>query len=97
LFPGAPRRGGFTEIVERTGGGLLVEPDNVERLTEGLHTLWRDPALRATLARQGYEGVRAQYTVQRATDRALAVYDEVIRATRSPGAKAVSNRSSAVR
>ena len=92
-----PRRGGFTEIVERTGGGLLVEPDNVESLTEGLHTLWRDPALRGTLARQGYEGVRAQYTVQQATDRALAVYDEVIRATRAPGAKAVSNRSSAVR
>ena len=64
-----PRRGGFTEIVERTGGGLLVEPDNVESLTEGLHTLWRDPALRGTLARQGYDGVRAQYTVQRATDR----------------------------
>jgi len=92
-----PRRGGFTEIVERTGGGLLVEPDTVESLTEGLHTLWQDPALRGTLARQGYEGVRAQYTVQQATDRLLAVYDEVIRAKRSPGANAVSTQSSAVR
>ncbi len=92
-----PRRGGFTEIVERTGGGLLVEPDNVESLTEGLHRLWTDPALRGTLARQGYDGVRAQYTVQRATDRVLAVYDEVIRARHSPGANAVSHRSTAVR
>ena len=92
-----PRRGGFTEIVERTGGGLLVEPDDVESLTEGLHTLWRDPALRGTLARQGYDGVRAQYTIQRSADRALAVYEDVIRAKRSPGLKAVSNRSAAVR
>ena len=92
-----PRRGGFTEIVERTGGGLLVEPDDVESLTEGLHTLWHDPALRATLARQGYDGVRAQYTVQRSADRVLAVYDEVIRAKGSPGANAVSNQSAAVR
>ena len=87
-----PRRGGFTEIVERTGGGLLVEPDDVESLTEGLHTLWRDPALRGTLARQGYDGVRAQYTIQRSADRALAVYEDVIRAKRSPIAKAVSSQ-----
>jgi glycosyltransferase involved in cell wall biosynthesis len=86
-----PRRGGFTEIVERTGGGLLVEPDAVEGLSDGLHTLWRDPAQRLQLAQQGYEGVRAQYTIQRAADRALAVYDDVIRARRPPVAKAVSN------
>jgi glycosyltransferase involved in cell wall biosynthesis len=84
-----PRRGGFTEIVERTGGGLLVEPDNVESLTEGLHTLWRDPVLRGALARQGYEGVRAQYTIKRSTDRMLAVYEDVIRAKRSPDANVV--------
>jgi glycosyltransferase involved in cell wall biosynthesis len=87
-----PRRGGFTEIVERTGGGLLVEPDDVESLTEGLHALWRDPALRGTLARQGYEGVRAQYTIQRSADRAVAVYEDVIRAKRSPIATAVVNQ-----
>jgi glycosyltransferase involved in cell wall biosynthesis len=92
-----PRRGGFTEIVERTGGGLLVEPDDVESLTEGLHTLWRDSALRGTLAQQGYDGVRAQYTIQRAADRALAVYEGVIRAKRSPGAIIVSNHQASAR
>ena len=85
-----PRRGGFTEIVERTGGGLLVAPDDVESLAEGLYALWRDPALRARLAHQGYQGVRAQYTIQGAADRALAIYEEVIRAARSPVANAVS-------
>lgn len=87
-----PRRGGFTEIVERTGGGLLVEPDAPESLTGGLQTLWRDPALRRQLAGRGYDEVRAQYTIQHSADRALAVYEDVVRAKRQPVARAVSNQ-----
>ena len=34
-----PRRGAFTEIVERTRGGLLVTPDDPGSLAEGLHRL----------------------------------------------------------
>ena len=92
-----PRRGGFTEILERTGGGLLVEPDDVESLTEALHTLWRDPALRRQLACRGYDEVRAQYTIQHTADRALAVYEDLIRATRQPVARALSNQSAVTR
>ena len=33
--PVQPERGGFTEIVKQTGGGLLVEPDNVDSLASG--------------------------------------------------------------
>jgi glycosyltransferase involved in cell wall biosynthesis len=86
-----PRRGGFTEIVERTAGGLLVAPNDVDGLAEALYALWRDPGLRARLARQGREGVRAQYTIQHAADLASALYDDVIRAPRSPVANAASN------
>ena len=35
-----PRRGAFPEIIERTGGGLLVEPDDAEALADGLLTIW---------------------------------------------------------
>ena len=31
-----PRRGAFTEIVENTGGGLLVEPDDPQSLADGI-------------------------------------------------------------
>src|SRR5512146_3247990 len=34
-----PRRGAFTEIVQTTGGGVLVEPDNPEHLAYALHEL----------------------------------------------------------
>ena len=37
-----PRRGAFTEVVEKTGGGLLVTPDDPDSLADGLHALWSD-------------------------------------------------------
>jgi len=79
-----PRRGAFTEIVDRTGGGLLVEPDDADSLAEGLHTLWRDRALRARLARRGHDGVREHYTIQRSADRLLEVYEDVAARKPSP-------------
>ena len=73
-----PRRGAFTEIVEATGGGMLVEPDNPEHLAHGLLKLWKDPALRTELGRRGYEGVRTHYGAARMAELALAVYRSLI-------------------
>ncbi len=43
-----PRRGAFTEVVERTGGGVLVEPDDPTALAETFTALWSDrPRLEA--------------------------------------------------
>src|SRR5204863_10132823 len=41
-----PRRGAFTEMVEKTGGGVLVAPDNPDALADGLYQLWSDRPLR---------------------------------------------------
>ena len=43
-----PRRGAFTEVVEKTGGGLLVAADDVRRAgRRAPSTLWSDRALSA--------------------------------------------------
>jgi glycosyltransferase involved in cell wall biosynthesis len=73
-----PRRGAFTEIVEATGGGMLVEPDNPEHLADAFFELWKDTAKRLELGRRGYEGVRAQYGINRMAEAALSVYGSLI-------------------
>ena len=72
-----PDRGGFSEIVETTRGGLLVAPDDVDSLADGLLTLFKNPALTDKLGRSGFENVREHYSVARMADRALAVYESV--------------------
>jgi glycosyltransferase involved in cell wall biosynthesis len=74
-----PERGGFTEIVTQTGGGLLVEPDNVESLAEGILHLSQDARLASELGRKGAAGVREHYNVARMADRALEVYEQISR------------------
>ena len=79
-----PRRGAFPEIVDRTGGGLLVEPDSPGALADGLYELWRDRPLRERLGRQGFGGVRGHYTIQRSADRLLEACSGVGPSTSSP-------------
>jgi glycosyltransferase involved in cell wall biosynthesis len=74
-----PRRGGFTEIVERTGGGLLVEADNIESLAEGLMKLNQDRNLANQLGDNGFRNVREFYSVGRMADSALDVYQSLLR------------------
>jgi glycosyltransferase involved in cell wall biosynthesis len=74
-----PRRGSFTEMVEKTGGGLLVAPDNATALADGLHQLWADRALSARLASNAFDGTRTHYTVAASTIRLVDVYDRVVR------------------
>ena len=72
-----PRRGAFTEIVEKTGGGLLVAPDDPAVLADGLYALWKDRSLARTLGERGFNGVREHYSVQRSADTLVGVYDKV--------------------
>ncbi len=73
-----PRRGAFTEILEKTGGGLLVEPDDSQNLAEGILRLRNDPALAQKLGQNGFQKVREYYSVARMADRALEVYENVV-------------------
>jgi glycosyltransferase involved in cell wall biosynthesis len=78
-----PRRGAFTEIVERTGGGLLVEPDDPDKLAEGLYRFWGDREAAESLGERAYEGVRRHYSVASSADRLLAVYEDLVNAASS--------------
>jgi glycosyltransferase involved in cell wall biosynthesis len=80
-----PRRGAFVEMVERTAGGLLVEPDDPEALAEGLHALWSSPDRRSTMALRAAHGTKNHYTVSQSADRLIELYTSVLNGTRPAG------------
>jgi glycosyltransferase involved in cell wall biosynthesis len=74
-----PRHGAFPEIVERTGGGLLVPPGDAEALADALLGLLTDRDRAAALARAGAENVRTHYGVEQMARAAEGVYQELVR------------------
>jgi glycosyltransferase involved in cell wall biosynthesis len=72
-----PRRGSFTEIVEKTGGGLLVQPDDPRSLADGILRIARDQQLASELSANGFRGVRRHYTAAHMADKVLAAYESV--------------------
>lgn len=73
-----PRRGAFTEIVEITGGGVLVEPDKPEHLARAFLELSKDHAKRKELGLRGYQSVRSHYSATRMAETALKVYESLL-------------------
>jgi glycosyltransferase involved in cell wall biosynthesis len=69
-----PRHGAFPEILEATGGGLLVEPEEPRALADALRSLMDDPDRRAELARRGREAVRHEFTDEALARRTLEIY-----------------------
>jgi glycosyltransferase involved in cell wall biosynthesis len=81
-----PRRGSFTEIVERTGGGLLLDEFDAESLASGLQALIESPSLAAELGEKAFTGVRDHYSASNMARRAIEAYTSVAGRTRNFGA-----------
>jgi glycosyltransferase involved in cell wall biosynthesis len=82
-----PRHGTFPELIEATGGGLLVEPDDPAAVATGLRQLLDDTALRRRLAEDGQKAVYARFTAEtmaRETAEVLAQYHHRDAARRVP-------------
>ena len=72
-----PRRGAFPEIIRKTSGGLLVDPDAPGALAAGILSLWKDPARAREIGQQGAAGVRQHYSSSHMAAAALEVYDSL--------------------
>jgi glycosyltransferase involved in cell wall biosynthesis len=59
-----PAHGAFPQLLESTGGGLLVEPDSLEQLAEALYQVLTDDSLRMDLAQRGHKGVRTHHGLE---------------------------------
>ncbi len=61
-----PQHGAFPELVEATGGGLLVRPRDVEALSKAIARLKDDRDLLSDLAKVGNHSVRTHHSIERA-------------------------------
>jgi glycosyltransferase involved in cell wall biosynthesis len=69
-----PDHGAFPEIIRKTGGGILVEPENPASLADGLLSVLRDRDLRRDLARHAHAGVREHFRVDAMARRTAEIF-----------------------
>ncbi|MDX1644922.1 MAG: glycosyltransferase family 4 protein [Thermoanaerobaculia bacterium] len=69
-----PEHGAFPELVESTGGGLLVEPGSPEALAEGIVRLAEDDELRGRLGESGRRAVRERFDSHTMAERTAEIY-----------------------
>ncbi len=73
-----PRHGSFPELIEATGGGVLVAPDDPADLARALYELMGNPARREELARAGRAAVHGRFHAQRMAQETVAVYERYV-------------------
>lgn len=69
---------GVGYVVRDGETGLLVPPGDADALAASLRRLAADPALRRRLAAAGQQRWREEFTLDRAADRTLALYESVL-------------------
>ncbi len=74
-----PRHGSFPELIEQTGGGLLVDPDNPEQLAEALKQLHDDRDRLRSLGEKGQAVVHGRFHAGRMAAETIAVYNQYVR------------------
>lgn len=71
-----PSRGAFPELIQSTGGGILVDakPDDAVRLADGLQPMLSDETLRVSMGRVGREAVFKHHSI---TSHAASLLDHL--------------------
>ena len=73
-----PRHGSFPELIEATGGGLLVEPDDPAALAQGLRQLLDNPDERRRMGRLGHDAVHARFDAATMARETVRVYERYL-------------------
>ena len=73
-----PRKGAFPELIEKTGGGVLFEPDTPQALADAMYALWKDPQRIEELGRRGAAGVAEHHGVAHMARRTAEVFSMTI-------------------
>jgi glycosyltransferase involved in cell wall biosynthesis len=73
-----PRHGSFPELIEATGGGLLVQPQDPHDLARALWQLLDNAAHRRELGSKGKEAVHGRFHAERMAAETAAIYAQYV-------------------
>ncbi len=78
-----PRQGAYTEMIERTGGGILVAPGDARGFANAFERIWCDLDFARELSGKAGAGVREHYSVANEAKAALKAYSYIVNRTPS--------------
>jgi len=78
----ATRVGGVTEIIEHEKTGLLVLPKDIEAMSDAVLRILKNPAFSAGLVIAAKKKIDERYTLERMAEATIAVYKELMHATK---------------
>jgi glycosyltransferase involved in cell wall biosynthesis len=73
-----PAMGCFPEVLAKTGGGVLYEPNTAEKLAEVLASLLLDPQAARRLGAEGRAGVAESFEIGRTAAQMIGIYERII-------------------
>jgi glycosyltransferase involved in cell wall biosynthesis len=79
-----PAHGAFPELIEATNGGLLVAPDSLTELAEGLASVLTDHTFRYRAGLAGEVAVRERFTAEVMARETVALIERITRTSPSP-------------
>jgi glycosyltransferase involved in cell wall biosynthesis len=75
----APAVGGFSELIEETGGGILYDPREIEQYVEALGSLLLDADKARQFGQRGRAYVLEHFSVERMAGEMIQVYEKASR------------------
>lgn len=73
-----PAHGSFPEMVDATGGGILVQPESSDAVAEGILQLYRDSERRRQLGKIGKENVHQNFSDEIIAQQLMQVFQKYI-------------------
>ncbi len=73
-----PDHGAFPEMIEWTGGGVLVQPNDPESLAAGVASLLDDPENRTAMGRSGRAAVQQRFSDDAMATATLKEYERLV-------------------
>ncbi len=73
-----PAHGAFPEMIKKTGGGILYQPNEPENLVVALKEMYLNPQKRTQFAEAGHQSVHNQYSLEAMAEESISVFNTIL-------------------